>query len=67
MKTAITILGRPVKWADVMPSCNCTDLPIVFGSLLPPDRFVDAETPDGRKFKIRVRYVATRGADGEDE
>jgi hypothetical protein len=40
-----------------MPSSNCTGPPIVLGPIIPLGYEVDAETSDGRKFKIKVRFV----------
>lgn len=60
-----SILGAPIKWIDTMPPSNCTNPQVILGSLIPPDRYIDAETLDGRKFKIRVRYVAKLSEDTE--
>lgn len=61
-----TILGKPVKWNDTMPKEVVANAPpILFGSWYPPDREFDAETLDGHKIKIKVRYVVKFSEDTE--
>ena len=60
-----TIDGYPVKWNDAMPPSNGTEPVITFDPLVPPGYEFDAETFDGRKIKIKVRYVVKFSEDTE--
>lgn len=63
-----TIDGYPVKYVDTMPEDTAASgPPILFHPWYPRDREIDTETSDGRKIKIKVRYVMSFSEDSDDE